>query len=522
MGNIPSEFWWFVVIGTGIIVGFLVAFVSSLVLSNRVIKEEKDFTQSIMKTTTALMLVLDNNGIIRKFNEALENLTGYTSSEMEGQKFCNTDLFKKNPSLQKLLVAENLIKEKTDTVLLRKNGNKRFVEWTNNFFEGISEKKSWRIWTGADVTQLIKTQTILEEMNKTLELRVEEQTEELRSLIEQSPFAIIIFNPDGQFERCNNVFENSLIGEKELKKLSEYNYLDNPFLTEEELICDSKNIFMHGGNFISKKINVDEELNFSGFNNKIKWIVVRFYGVQDKNKNVFKVACLIEDVTKQKMVEEAYLQLKEEKIKYAAILDTLEQERQRISEELHDGVQQILTSAKIKLDTFELSTGIENKFITESSDLLIKIAEEIRRIIRDLHPQDIDKYGLILSVENLINDLSSIKNINVKFENSFEGNINKVYHVPIYRILQEGVGNIIKHSECKNCKLIISGDEKEIEIILADDGKGFNKNNKFSNLGYGLINMKKRAEFIGGKLEILSELNKGTTLNLKIPLENYE
>lgn len=521
MSSIPSEFWWFVVIGTGIVVGFLAAFVSSLVFSNRILKEEKDFTHSIMKTTTALMLVLDEDGIIRKFNEALEKLTGYSAKELEGIKFRDTEIFQRNPVLEQLLTKPESVEKAIETLIVKKTGNKRTVEWTYNFFEGISEKKSWSIWTGSDITELIKTQNILEEINKNLETRIENRTEELKSLIEQSPFAIMIFNPAGHYIRCNSNFEK-IIKEDFYSGIDEYNYLRKPFLIDEEDIYDSKNVFLYGGNFITKKLNVENELNFLSFDEKIKWVVCRFYAVQDKQGNVFRVACLIEDATEQKMVEEAYVQLKEQKVKSAAILSTLEQERQRVSQELHDGVQQILTSAKIKLETFEISTGIENKFVNESSELISKTSEEIRRIIKALHPQEIDRWGLFPAIENLASDMQNTKNIRVKFENTFDGSVEKMYHLPIYRIIQEGFGNVIKHSECKNCLLFISGSEKNIVVELSDDGKGFD----FSRINqngshHGLTNMKKRAEFIGGKLEIETVLKKGTKLTLTIPLEKY-
>ncbi|MFA8343128.1 MAG: PAS domain S-box protein [Rhodothermaceae bacterium] len=519
MGEIPSEFWWFVVIGTGIIVGFLVAFISSLVFSNRILKEEKDFTFSIMKTTTALMLVIDDEGIVRRFNQALEILTGYTSKEIEGKKLVDSKLYEKNESLFQLLAKPENSENTIETVLQRKNGNQRIVEWTYNFFEGISEKKSWKIWTGADITELVKTQKVLEEINKTLEIRVEKQTEELSSLIEQSPFAIIVFNPDGKFVRTNTIFEGIVSSEDLTEKLSSYNYLHNPFILDDEAIFDSKNIFLYGGKFVSQKLNVKKELKFFNFSSKIQWVVLRFYAVQDKSKKVFRVACLIEDVTEQKMVEEAYNQLKEQKIKSATILNTLEQERQRISQELHDGVQQILTGAKIKLETFEMSTGIENKFITESSELLVKTSDEIRRIIKDLHPQEIDRFGLFPALENLSQDIKNIKNIDVFFENTFNGEVDKIYHLPVYRIIQEGFGNIVKHSGCSKCSLVVSGNEKLLNVELTDNGKGFGKDNP--KAGHGLSNMKKRAEFIGGNLDIDSEVNKGTKLLLTIPLEKY-
>lgn len=520
MGEIPSEFWWFVIIGTGIIVGFLVAFISSLVFSNRILKEEKDFTFSIMKTTTALMLVLDENGIVRRFNKALEILTGYKAKDIEGKKLSDTNLFKKNESISSLLDTPVNLEETTETIIQRPQDNERIVEWTYNLFEGISEKKSWRIWTGSDITELVKTQRVLEKINKTLEIRVEEQTEELSSLIEQSPFAIVIFEPDGQFVRCNSVFETILTEENFAEKVNSYNYLLNPFLINNDVIQKSENIFLQGGKFISSKLSVSEDLKFFNFNPKIQWIVLRFYAVQYRNKKVFRVACLIEDVTEQQMIEEALNQLKEQKIKSATILNTLEQERQRISQELHDGVQQILTSAKIKLDTFEMSTGIENKFVTESSDLLLKTSEEIRRIIKALHPQEIDRFGLFPALENLSQDIKTIKNIEVSFENTFDGSVDKIYHLPVYRIIQEGFGNIVKHSECSKCSLSISGDDKLLTVELADNGKGFSKES--IEAGHGLSNMKKRAEFIGGNLDISSEVDEGTKLLLTIPLENYE
>jgi len=209
------------------------------------------------------------------------------------------------------------------------------------------------------------------------------------------------------------------------------------------------------------------------------------------------------------------------------IIKAQEQERQRISREIHDGPAQIMANVVLKAELCDRLIDMDlNKAKNELSllkDIVRDSLKDIRKIIYDLMPMSLDDLGLIPTIERLIINFKDETNINVDFSYDKKNEIKEsIIQLTIFRIVQEGLNNIKKHSKANNVIIILNIGIEKIYLKIKDDGIGFNVNEKIDSLdnklGFGLYNIRERVDLLKGKIDIESELNKGTKIDVVIPL----
>ena len=207
-----------------------------------------------------------------------------------------------------------------------------------------------------------------------------------------------------------------------------------------------------------------------------------------------------------------------------------EDERKRVSRELHDGINQLLVSVRYKLDTAKnkllnnaSDTPQISQIIDDADDILSSGIQEVRRISRDLRPTLLDDLGLTAALESLTEDFSERTNIQVELQNNVENkSLSQEIETAFYRIVQEALTNIEKHAlSTKNIILKIDKKRKMVTMSIANDGVGFDKNTLEQtnpDRGLGLHNMLDRTELLEGYLTVNSSLDKGTTVTVNIPI----
>jgi signal transduction histidine kinase/DNA-binding NarL/FixJ family response regulator/ligand-binding sensor domain-containing protein len=192
------------------------------------------------------------------------------------------------------------------------------------------------------------------------------------------------------------------------------------------------------------------------------------------------------------------------------LIETQEAERAKVARELHDSLGQNLLVLKNLLGLYKKKTKSNDEDIDSISDIISQSIDEVRTISSALHPHQLTRFGLNSALITMIEKVSSSSNIKIEFQKPEE----KIYLGPktsitLYRIIQEGLNNIIKHSRATEAIVSIKLIDKNLEVIVADNGKGFNEN---PETGSGIFNMKERISLIGGSMEIKSVLNEGTRL----------
>ncbi len=205
------------------------------------------------------------------------------------------------------------------------------------------------------------------------------------------------------------------------------------------------------------------------------------------------------------------------------ILNTQDEERRRVSRELHDGISQLIASAKFSLETAEIKIK-NNKNpdddIAVAQKRIGQTLQDLRRISRDLHPAVLDDHGLATGVQSLAKSFSERTGIKVSFNDILVRNLLPLdAKTSLYRVAQECLTNIERHSDATLVDISLSVDSSWIVLSIQDNGKGFNVESferSRSSEGIGLRNMHERIAYHKGVLEIVSN-KKGTLLVAKIP-----
>jgi len=198
--------------------------------------------------------------------------------------------------------------------------------------------------------------------------------------------------------------------------------------------------------------------------------------------------------------------------------DKVEEERQRIARELHDSVGQNLLFIKLMLQNSN-HKRIQNEHgdTIKIISALEKSITELKRILFDLKPRILEEAGLNAAISSLCTNVSTESGIygDVDFIGE-EERLNNKLEVCIYRIIQEGLSNIVKHSKAKNFNVLLVNNSNSVRIMISDDGVGFlDNNNTISH--FGLMNMRERVEKFKGNFKIESTINKGSLLIAEIP-----
>jgi two-component system, NarL family, sensor kinase len=213
------------------------------------------------------------------------------------------------------------------------------------------------------------------------------------------------------------------------------------------------------------------------------------------------------------------LEINHEKNLMAAQLEVQESTLQHISREIHDNINLSLSLSKLQLNTLNIldEKDAENK-INASIDLISKSIQDLSHLSMSLNTDSIKSLGLINAITK---EIEKVRLTGLfKIETQIIGE--PVFMEPekelfIFRITQESLNNIIRHSDAKIIKFILSYYDSYVDIIIKDDGKGFNPPTDNQLKGTGLINIKARAKLLNGKANILSEPGQGTCIHLSIP-----
>lgn len=206
------------------------------------------------------------------------------------------------------------------------------------------------------------------------------------------------------------------------------------------------------------------------------------------------------------------------------IIEAQEEERKRLSREIHDGPAQLLANVLIRSDLAEKAyreKGPEYSLgeIRSLKEMIRAALYEVRRIIYDLRPMLLDDLGLIPTLQKYLATVEEYnKRVTIKFQAlGQEKRLNTKYEVAIFRLIQESVQNALKHAEAEEINVKVEICDKFVSVIIKDNGIGFDPDLKKEG-SFGIMGMKERVSILEGKLAIDSQSRKGTMVQIQIPL----
>lgn len=257
---------------------------------------------------------------------------------------------------------------------------------------------------------------------------------------------------------------------------------------------------------------IETEINISGEIFFHQWNIIL---LQAKNYTLGK-AFLIKNITLEKQ-EQARLVEHEKAI---AIVE----ERQSLAREVHDDLCQTL--GYINFQSQAVINSVKDGKIDSTISNLYKLMDvtkhaydDAREYIRGVQYMKLQNENLFSALQQYIKWLRQEYNLNITLKlppSSSENYLNSLIDLHLFRIIQEAISNIRKHSQANNCVIKILIENNHVVIIISDDGIGFNTNKEYS--GFGLTTMSERTKKIGGTFDLSSSLGSGTTITIKIPI----
>jgi signal transduction histidine kinase/ligand-binding sensor domain-containing protein len=213
------------------------------------------------------------------------------------------------------------------------------------------------------------------------------------------------------------------------------------------------------------------------------------------------------------------LQLKQG-ARMSAIIETEEKERKRVAEELHDGLGQLLSTARLNISG--IGSDLQEKDATlwkNSLDLLDEACSEVRAISHNMMPGALIRSGLIEALDDLVEKINATGKLEARFDTELNERFPETVEVTVYRITQEVLNNMIRHADASRIVITLHRTATDLALTIADNGKSFDVTSIPGSEGIGWKNIYSRVEMLNGNLQVTSEKEKGTAVFLSVPLQ---
>jgi PAS domain S-box-containing protein len=267
------------------------------------------------------------------------------------------------------------------------------------------------------------------------------------------------------------------------------------------------------------RVDFEMEYRLRRFDGEYRWIVD--YGVPRFESNGvfcgYIGSCV--DITDRKLSEASLQELS------GRLIHAQEEERARIARELHDDLSQRMALLSISLTQFEqgmpdLSSKTRQQ-MRNIGEVVKEVSSNIHNLSHQLHPSKLGTLGLVAAVAGLCRELSKQHDLQIKFvHDDVPGQISKDVTLCLFRIVQEALRNVVKHSGAAEAKVELSGHADEINLCISDAGQGFDPESVKGEAGLGLISMRERLRLVGGYLSVESEPSRGTLIRAQVPLSS--
>jgi PAS domain S-box-containing protein len=247
------------------------------------------------------------------------------------------------------------------------------------------------------------------------------------------------------------------------------------------------------------------------------WLEDSGHGSFDDQGRLLRTIGMVADVTERKLAEEALSSVSRR------LIEAQERERARIARELHDDLSQRMALIQIGLEQLaQDSAGLSSKHRQQLCDIAnvsAEVSSSIHNLSHQLHPYKLDTLGLAASLRSFCSEFSRQHNLQVQFvHHDIRAQIPKDVTLCLFRIVQEALRNVVKHSGAAEAKVELSGHADRIDLCISDSGAGFGPGNGKSETGLGLISMGERLRLVKGHLSVETQPSHGTRIRVCVPL----
>ena len=242
------------------------------------------------------------------------------------------------------------------------------------------------------------------------------------------------------------------------------------------------------------------------------WLKSNGRGFFDTEGRLLRVIGMVADINDLKRAEDALSEMTRK------LIESQEQERARIGRELHDDINQRLAMLSLQLERLpETPSAIQSR-TQELRKELRQISDDVQALSHDLHSSKMDYLGFVAGIKSWCKEFGERQKLEIDFESKVSSSLPRELGVNLFRVLQEGLQNVVKHSGARRVDVRLLEVSGEIHLDIRDSGRGFNVDGALRGKGLGLTSMRERVRLVNGTIAFDSKPMGGTTIHIRVPL----
>ncbi|HTY10066.1 MAG TPA: PAS domain S-box protein [Bacteroidota bacterium] len=473
--------------------------------ADQALRESEKRYRDLVENISEVYFLCDQNGSITYSSPNFFSETGYLPEEILGRTFLNLIVPQDRPRVLRFYrerTADGTVDTTCEFRGKRKDGSSAWVEQSTRIIRGPAGN-------------VVEYRNVVRDISERVHVRDELASREkrFRALIEESSDVIALVDSEGAFSYVSSSITRVL------------------GYAPDELIGRSALMLIHPGDLEATERLLGEvlrepskimsaEIRYKEKNGSWRWIEGVGKNMLD-DPAIGAIVVNFRDITDRKIADEMLRELP------IRIINAQESERRRVARELHDSVNQILSSVKFRIEGVEERTPRKNKallnVVASAKSSLEKAMQEVRRISQNLRPSELDDLGVIPAVRSMCEEFEEVTKVDVDLKFlRFPKKLSPEIEVTMYRIIQEALSNVAKHSEATHLAVRCEKKRSRLQLTIKDDGKGADERDLVvhpsKKSGMGLLNMKERAAYVGGTVLVHSSQRGGIEIEVQLPL----
>jgi PAS domain S-box-containing protein len=326
-----------------------------------------------------------------------------------------------------------------------------------------------------------------------------------RLLFERNVAGVGIASLDGRVLDCNEGWARILgyQSKDELRGRHASEFYFNP--AERQSLVDE---------LFEKQVLFSRELQLKRKDGTPVWVLFNAAVHSDHDRPILQATMI--DISEWKRADEALSGMTRK------LIEAQEQERARIGRELHDDINQRLAMLSLGLEQLQENPSEIQPRVKELRREMAEVSNDVQAMSHDLHSSKLEYLGVVAGIKSWCKEFGERQRVEIDFSNDVHSALPFEIGLSLFRVLQEALHNVMKHSGVKRIEVELREDSGEIHLIIRDSGKGFDVEAALRGKGLGLTSMRERVRLVNGTISIESKPMGGTTIHVRVPIESKD
>src|ERR1700740_2274067 len=431
------------------------------------------------------------DGIIVSWNTGAQKIYGYTEAEGVGKPISMLvapELPDEENNILETLKSGDRI-EHFETVRVTKAGKRIDVSLTISPIKDATGRTVGISGIARDITNRKRAEEALLSSER-----------RYRLLFERNVAGVGIASLDGRVLDCNEGWARILgyQSKDELRGRHASEFYFNP--AERQSLVDE---------LFEKQVLFSRELQLKRKDGTSVWVLFNAAVYSDHDRPIVQATMI--DISEWKRADEALSGMTRK------LIEAQEQERARIGRELHDDINQRLAMLSLELEQLEENPAEIQPRVKELRREMAEVSNDVQAMSHDLHSSKLEYLGVVAGIKSWCKEFGERQRVEIDFSNDVQSALPFEIGLSLFRVLQEALHNVMKHSGVKRIEVQLREDSGEIHLLIRDSGKGLDVEAPWQGKGLGLPSMRERVRLVNGTISIESKPMGGTTIHVRVP-----